>query len=723
MVHERKTAFLAGVWRVDPETNTLLRDGEERHVEPKVMKVLLTLASQQNHVVSKEDLITAVWPDTFVGDDVLTRCISILRKITEDDPHAPHFIQTVPKVGYRLVAPVSEFAEPEPMEVLVEQPAAPLEARPAAESIVPPAGAARWPRARWIAGAAAALSLVAATGYGVHARREATGPSGSLRTVQFTSYDGEQTQPAFSPDGAHIAFVWAKHGSETRQIYVKRIGEENLTRLAKDGGEQFSPVWSPDGRQIAYLGRSSDGLGLYITGTAPGSGASRIYIPQQPSHWEQGALSWSPDGKSLIFPDHDGSQPHSSLFQLDLATRNVRSITSPPSGWEGDLNPAYSPDGTKIAFTRASETAVRDIYWISVGNGAVHQLTSDRMNIDSLTWSADGRSILFSSNRGGKYALWKMALNGGKPERLPVGSEDAFGPAVGPRPGQLAYAQGSAFWSILRLRGAEGKSAAVPERVLSSTQQDSAPSLSPDGRFFAIQSLRSGSQEIWISSIEGKSLRQLTFLGGPLTGSPAWSNHGDSLLFDSRPDGHSHIFSVPVGGGQPKQLTSGNANDIVPRWSHDDQKIYFRSNRGGRWQLWMIPAAGGEPQPVTTGDGIEPQESPDGRWLYYTRGNEDGLWRTPVGGGNEVQVSKAPAAGFWGYWQVTPLGIFYLDQSHTSPEIRILNPETRESSLYATLQQTPPPYAGISVVAQGHIVLMTDEHDAERHITLVERQR
>jgi Tol biopolymer transport system component/DNA-binding winged helix-turn-helix (wHTH) protein len=728
MVQERKTAFVAGDWTVDPEMNTLTREGLERRVEPKVMRVLVTLASNPSHVFSKEELIAAVWADTFVGDDVLTRCISILRRITEDDAHAPHFIQTVPKVGYRLVAAIAELPE---METVAEG-AMVLESLPEAPPVVAGdagAGRLRLPLKlpRGLAGMVAVAAVLAGAAYVRHEMRTPGGAAAGFRTVQFTSYDGEQTQPAFSPDGTRIAFVWIAGGGATRRIYVKRIGEESLTELAADGGQQYSPVWSPDGRQIAYLGRSSEGLGLYVAEARQGGAARRIFIPQEPSHWEQGALAWSADGKSLIFPDHDGSQPNSSIFQLDLATRNVRSITSPPPGFEGDLNPAYSPDGTKIAFTRASETAVRDIFWISVADGGVHQLTSDRMNIDSLTWSEDGGSILFSSNRGGKYGLWRMGLKGGQPERLPVGSEDAFQPAVGPKPGQLAYAQGSAVWSIVRIKAG---AATQPERVLSSTQQDSAPSLSPDGRYFAIQSLRSGSQEIWISSMDGKELRQLTFLRGPLTGSPAWSNHvegqPDRILFDSRPDGHSHIFAVPAGGGQSRQLSFGNANDIVPRWSRDDQWVYFRSNRGGRWQLWKVAAAGGDPQPVTTGDGIEPQESPDGRWLYYTRGNEDGIWRTPVAGGPEVQVSKQPSAGYWGYWQVTARGIFYLDRSHAPAAIRILNPETGETSLFANLQQTPPPYAGISVVNggpdEGRVVLMTDENDAGRHITLVEPQ-
>ena len=153
-----------------------------------------------------------------------------------------------------------------------------------------------------------------------------------------------------------------------------------------------------------------------------------------------------------------------------------------------------------------------------------------------------------------------------------------------------------------------------------------------------------------------------------------------------------------------------------------EARIYFRSNRGDRWQIWRVSANGGSPQPVTTGDGIVPQESPDGRWVYYTRGDEDGLWRVPPSGGAETEVLTQPPAGYWGYWQITARGIFYLDHSGSSSEVRVYDPETKKNSVFATLKDPPPPYAGLSVSAQGTFILMTDQRDADRHATFVEAQ-
>jgi TolB-like protein/DNA-binding winged helix-turn-helix (wHTH) protein/Tfp pilus assembly protein PilF len=98
--------FRLGAWLVHPSLNTISLDGSSVRLEPKVMEVLVCLASRPSEPISKEQLLKTVWRDTFVSDDVLTRAVSELRRAFQDDPRNPSFIETIPKRGYRLVAPV-----------------------------------------------------------------------------------------------------------------------------------------------------------------------------------------------------------------------------------------------------------------------------------------------------------------------------------------------------------------------------------------------------------------------------------------------------------------------------------------------------------------------------------------------------------------------------------------------------------------------------------------
>jgi TolB-like protein/DNA-binding winged helix-turn-helix (wHTH) protein len=113
--------FHLGDWRVEPRLNAVSRNGTTVRLQPKIMEVLVCLAQHAGEPVSKENLLGSVWPGTFVTDDVLTRAISELRRVFEDDAQQPHFIQTIPKRGYRLVVPVEHVNETQATP-LAEQP-------------------------------------------------------------------------------------------------------------------------------------------------------------------------------------------------------------------------------------------------------------------------------------------------------------------------------------------------------------------------------------------------------------------------------------------------------------------------------------------------------------------------------------------------------------------------------------------------------------------------
>jgi DNA-binding winged helix-turn-helix (wHTH) protein len=112
-------------WLVQPQINSVERDGKTWHLEPKVMQVLVHLALHPNEVLSKDRLLEAVWHDTFVGDDVLIRCISEIRYVFGDDPRSSRIIQTIPKGGYRLIAAVTPGVGP---EIAIPQPVPNIEA-------------------------------------------------------------------------------------------------------------------------------------------------------------------------------------------------------------------------------------------------------------------------------------------------------------------------------------------------------------------------------------------------------------------------------------------------------------------------------------------------------------------------------------------------------------------------------------------------------------------
>ena len=113
--------FRVGPWLVQPSLNTISQNGTSNRVEPKMMGVLVCLAEHTGEVVPKEKLLQAVWPDTFVSDDVLKRSVSELRRVFGDDAHESRIIETIPKRGYRLVVDVKPATGKDPAHVATSQ--------------------------------------------------------------------------------------------------------------------------------------------------------------------------------------------------------------------------------------------------------------------------------------------------------------------------------------------------------------------------------------------------------------------------------------------------------------------------------------------------------------------------------------------------------------------------------------------------------------------------
>ncbi len=164
------SGFRLGPWEVRPTLGTLNGPGGTAHLEPKVMAVLVCLAEQPGEVVTRDQLITRVWHGRIVSDEVLSRCVSLLRTSLGDNPREPNLIQTVPKIGYRLIVPVEPHAEAP----------APSAAEPATPGV-----AAGSSHTRWLGFGLTAIALFAVAAY-LYFVRIAERESGLPATAQAT---------------------------------------------------------------------------------------------------------------------------------------------------------------------------------------------------------------------------------------------------------------------------------------------------------------------------------------------------------------------------------------------------------------------------------------------------------------------------------------------------------------------------------------------------------
>ncbi len=693
-------SFYIGAWLVQPQLNRMTIRDRTVQVEPKIMRVLVCLVERPGAVITREELLDTVWADTVVGEEVLSRSISELRKAFDDDARAPRFIETIPKSGYRLIAPVS-FAEdrgdhlPRPV-LTVETP--PPVVSPTQKKTRP----RRWVRAAVVAFGGLVLLVLGAWVFlrSITGQSFLTSPLASSRTMPVTSFPGVEIDPALSPDGQQVAFVWSGGARGHLNVYAKVIGTETPLQLTDDMLYEFSPVWSPDGRQIAFA-RSLEGLFVVPALGGPERKLADIGRSSSPD------LAWSPRGEVIVFSDRASSQEPYSLYLLNVETRERTRLTTPPAAYAGDRNPTFSADGTRVAFTRGVEGA-NDLYVVPVAGGEPRRLTFDNLHIDGLAWPGYGGEIVFSSNRGGTYGLWRIALSSYEPKPLTLGAGNLRDPSVAIRGDRLAYTQSFVETNIWRIPPAD---AAAPTPLISSTRWDSNPQVSPDGRYIAFASSRSGSTEIWMCDRDGANPVRLTSFDGPHTSTPRWSPDGRQVAFTSWGDGLADLYVVDVEGGLPQRITPASSVDVAPSWSRNQQWIYFASNRSGTWQVWKMSAEGGEAVQVTERGGFVAFEAPDGQSIYYTRRDTAGLWQRPFDGGGERLVIEDLSRVHAGNWAVTDAGIYFVNGKKQPAAIDFFDFATGQITQAAVPAKAPTwNEHGFAVAPDGEILYAQVDH-------------
>lgn len=625
-----------GSFELSARTGELRKGGVSLRLPPQPTLVLLRLVSRSGELITREELRDEIWSDNTNVDFELgvNRCIRRIRATILDNADAPRYIETIPRVGYRFIAPVqirrergaeapSAVPEVTPVEpapasppAAPEQPVpAPATTAPAAPVLVerPPLESAKWsPK---IGGAIALLLLGAAYwGYDRWRGQEIAIPT-NYAVLPFSSDAGIAAGPSFSPDGRQLAYAWNGLRQDNFDIYIREAGSPNLRRLTNSPESDYSPAWSPDGRSIAFCrGTGHESSAIWVISLATGA-ERKLAELQWAATPSSRYLTWSPDSNRLVYAGSATDEKVNGLFELDVATGAIQRLTTAERG-ASDLHPAYAPDGRQVAFARDIGSGVARLWLLPMkpeGGADGDPVRLDWPGFESATssrpaWTPDSRYLVFTSNRAGRVALWLVKPHpGSKPRPLAALGVENTDAAISAQ-GQLAMVRHHQDVDIYQLevsllrRGLP----ASPTPVLNSTQMESNPQVSPDGSRIAMESNRGGLREIWTSNPDGTNPTQMTNLLNPITGSPAWSPDGRRIAFDSRVGGVPAIYIVSAQGGPAQAVTRPETAGVVPTWSPDGSSIYYSSGRSGRSELWRIPATGGAAQQVSRNGGFSP---------------------------------------------------------------------------------------------------------------------
>ena len=531
-------------------------------------------------------------------------------------------------------------------------------------------------------------------------------PAANLKVTPLTALSGLESKPSFSPDGNQIAFSWGGESGNNTDIYIKDIGREGMRRLTTHPGIDSDAVWSPDGRSIAFFRITEEGGAIYVMPTLGGVERKLTDLsPLRPVQVLRGEMSWSPDGKTLVFPDRNSVAEPLGLTTLNLETGEKRALLAPVPGSTGDYSPIFSPDGKMIAFNRSvGGEPERDIYVIPATGGTPEKLTTINTFLTSVDWELDGKSLIYCASGAGKdqLGIWRVSLSTHVSERVTGRELDrVWGIVTDRKEGKMVWIRAKFDLDIWRIGLQNGKSDhRTPAKFLSSTTPESGVRYSPDGKKIAILSDRSGETQAWVADADGQNFKLFTNDKNKYE-FPNWSPDGKMIAFDSRtsPDTHA-IFLMNADKDQRIPLVQDEFDNVAPKWSVDGKWLYFSSDRGGENQLWKIPTAGGLPLLAMKRPLTHYAESWNGQSLIYSKGRMiPGLWRYDFATQTETLLTKVHNAGYWHSWDVNRRGIYFATcETPLRAMVEFYDFASGNISLVAKLKTPfPAPLYGLSV--------------------------
>jgi len=686
--------FHFGLFAMDLATGELTKRGVPVRVENQPLKILTVLVENPGRVVSREDLRKRLWATgTFVGfDKSLNTAIKKLRQVLGDSADNPCFIETVPRRGYRFIAPLHPAYLPVETESGSTGPSptltGPLDHPESADRLGPKllmaelsgfstAFAKRLVRSGLWVGIVIAFSALCLLRFFVlssHGQSKSSEPEfrrlsfgrGMVRSARFTP-DHQSVLYSAAWDGKPSELFLARSGSaESRPLGIAG----DLLAISRSG--EMALLLNPKFGSVSARGTLAV---LPFTGSAPRKLLEEVQD-----------ADWSPDGSALVITHYFGDH-----CALEFPAGKIRYQTT---GGAWISNPRISPQGDRIAFVEHPLAEDSAGYLSVLDLHGVKKIVSRKFDdVSGLAWDSEGGAIWFSAYEigfGGGRAVFKIAKDG----KLGLIRRESGG---------LTVQDVSQDGLLLTRENGRGEvfGRIYPEenaRDLGWLDNAIGTDLSPDGStlLLAVEGEAAGrGYDIYLRKTDGSPATRLGE-GFPTGISPDGKSVIAVYPWGLQPSAPPQVMRLPVGAGEPAILTHDSISHYWATWLPEGTHLLHEGNEPGHERRsWIQSVSGGNPKAVTPEGVTGCRVSPDGKLLAAVD-STDRLWIYPLQGGSPELISAVRPGEFPIQWTQDSKSLFVASSSLPAEVYRVKIATGDRKLLYRLM---PADAAGVSTIS------------------------
>jgi Tol biopolymer transport system component/DNA-binding winged helix-turn-helix (wHTH) protein len=587
-------------FRLDMRERTLRRDREIVPLQPKTIDVLCVLVARAGELVTKSELMEAVWADSFVEESNLTQSVYTLRRTLGE-----HLIETMPRRGYRFAAPVKRVSES------------------------PAKGPSGLFRSKGLVIAVAALIILIPaaifTAYRFSAGNKPADSPVEKVEMQRLTFSGNVLSTVIAPDGRSFAF------SSNDGLFLQDIGSGSSIKLDVAGHKFFGNLqFSPDGEHIYFRDAVRSDRGGNVFRVSRLGGAAQKVIDNV---WS--TPGFSPDGKQIAFIRFFPERSEFSLVAKQAVSGEERSVLSrtQPNNLLRLMFPAWSPDSKKVIIVEhpPGGRAGSRLLIVDVASGISQALDTPRFTqLEQAVWHPETGDIYLAGRENNRFfQLWRISYPGGDIKRI-TNDLNIYRYISLSADGRSMLARQGTSYSHLWTAGADDLQN-LKQLTTGNLNRDGIDGLAwtPGGEIVYTSRIM-GAVDIWSLKTSDGSKRQLTDKAGSNNESPFVSADGKYIFFNSNRDGVRHVWRMGASGEGPVPLTKNEKErDFWPNVSPDGQWLYYIQKGQAGNIIFRRSLADDRAEALTEPGKVSPDNSltlsPDGRFLAFgsTVGKEE----------------------------------------------------------------------------------------------------